>query len=115
MGHSVRTAQLAAGTTVPAAAYTTVYTVPTGVTVILKDTWLYNIAGTPNLIALKLLTPGGAFVQWHIKTMSGGEQFHAKTEWTVMLPGDVVQLYSAQANACSYWLSGTELDGVSPL
>jgi hypothetical protein len=26
-----------------------------------------------------------------------------------------VQLYSAQANACSYWLSGTELDGVSPL
>lgn len=108
----VRTARLATGTSGAAGANVPVYTCPPGVTTIIKDIRLArNLAGAqPVNVGVK----SGPPTIWLINNPSPTGDVVAIQPWTVLEPGDQITVLTQQTGAWSYYISGTELDGVAP-
>lgn len=91
---------------------TTIFTVPTDRTAILKSLWVQNQGA--NTCAYQLSVVRGATTTRFIDTVGAGLATRANAYfplWVALVEGDVVKLLADQTNHLNYWLSGALLDG----
>lgn len=109
---TVRSARLATGTSGAAGANVVVYTTPANVTTIIKDIrCARNTGGTQ---PLNVGVKSGPPTIWLINNPAPTGDVVAIQPWTVLEPGDQITVLTQNAGAWSFYISGTELDGVAP-
>lgn len=107
---AVRSKQLANG--VATTTLTTVYTVPSGETTILKSLALYNPAGgATTTFFLSALIDGNARGLSIIPGISANQDSYEEF-WIVLMEGDSLRVNSTPSSAVQFVISGAELSGV---
>lgn len=87
-------------------ATTTVYTVPAGHKIILKDITLQEASGVACVVNLRLAS-FGTFRAVTLAAFSGPGSFVELRCWMVFNPGDVLQMSRSNSNVYTYVLSGS--------
>lgn len=108
---AVRTVTLAAGSTNPVNVEHVVYTCPPGRTAICKDVRIES-NGAVGQAYLLLVRSGPIRVSLIGEALTAG-QIRAMQPWVVLEPGDQLRVFANTASF-SFWISGTELEGVAP-
>jgi len=108
----VRTELLASGRRTDAT-IVTVYTTPEGKTTILKSVTLFNVS-TSATAEFLIGMDAGTFDEtvWFEQTLAARQRVRFE-EWCVMPPGCELSVRGATTAGINYWISGTELAGVS--
>jgi hypothetical protein len=109
----VRTARLAVGVSGAANATVVMYQCPAGRTAIVKDIRLTN-GGTAGNRTIVAMHSGPTFVNAIDLSMSANQAAAPAAGFIVLEPGDQLVINTGVANSVSYYVSGTELDGVAP-
>jgi len=109
---AIRTELLAAGRRTDATTVT-VYTTPDGKTTILKSVTLFNVSTTATA-EFVIGMDAGSFDKtvWFEQTLAARQRVRIE-EWCVMPPGVELSVRGATTAGINYWISGTELLGVS--
>jgi len=87
------------------------YECPTGVTAIFKDLRL-SCPGSPTPRAVVFVSSGPADVVLVDQAMGTGDVL-GRDYWIVLEPGQEIRVYSVD-EPFTYWMSGTELQGLAP-
>lgn len=108
----VRTELLAAGRRNDATTVT-VYTCPEGKTAIVKSVTLVNVSTTATA-EFVIGMDAGTFDKtlWFEQTLAARQRVRFE-EWCVLPPGAEITVRGATTAGVNYWISGTELLGVS--
>ena len=109
---TVRTFEVCSGEIAPASTAVTLYTVPAGRTVILKDVRLWVSGGSSSLIVFALDRSGGVLVPLLYETVPT-LGVRSIMPFAVLEQGDTIKASSSQAASVRYWCSGALLDGVA--
>lgn len=108
---SVRSKRLAAGTTTSTASWSTVYTVPTGYTTIVKQIYYYNFSAAAIFPSFAvLLAGGGQYDVLRYPSLAAGTLLQIPL-WLCLEAGDSFQLYENVAGD-KFYISGAELIGI---
>lgn len=109
----VRTARLAAGKTGAATVTVTLYKCPAGKTAIVKDIRVANVTAGNVSVILAVLS-GPTFCNLNVGPLAANAVLILDGSFIVLEPGDELVLNPSVANALTYYVSGTELEGVAP-
>lgn len=107
----IRTAQFFSGV-VAGAGNNTIFTVPAGVTWLLKNVRLTNNSNVGELTACLINPATGGFVDLIDGVTLGAQQSVEWAGFVVMLAGDRLRIFSANGTT-SGWISGTKMPGVA--
>lgn len=110
---AVRSKQLAAGRLVTAAVFTTVYTVQSGETTLVKSVWLQNRLTVTVQTIVQVTLAGSTILRLYDNLNHLARQEIFLQPWWVLKPGDSLQLQCSGANALNYLVSGAELEGLA--
>lgn len=91
---------------------TTAYTVPAGMTVILKSVYMYNISATADTCNVSIQSAGGGTVQIVAQQSIPAPGAANWAGWVILGPGDIIAVKSTLGTT-RFWLSGTVLVGVA--
>lgn len=109
---AVRTLQVLQPTLLTTAALTTVYTVPTGRTLIIKEITVVNGGGVARTWGLANLRSGAAWYWVYLEPISPNISTRRQME-TVVPEGEVIQAIASLANILTISISGSLLLGAS--
>lgn len=108
---AVRTKRLGKGVAAGAGAGFVAYTCPAGHTAIVKDVRLANVVGVATAVVVAAHS-GPTFVNVFVANINAA-QVASFAPYLVLGPGDSLEMSSSVAAGFTYWVSGTELDGVA--
>ena len=109
---AVRSKTLARGQAAGAGT-TTVYTVSSGETAILKEALFYRAStGTSGAVQIRLSAPGLTSTPLWVATLGQGVSTRVEL-WTVLPPTATIAITVTGDGPVNYWLSGAELAGVA--
>lgn len=110
----VRSRRLALGRQVAANVFTTLYTVPTDRTLIVRSIWVQNqhTAAVDYVVrAVNSNTATACRVISNVALPSHAREYH--DVWSVLEDGDSLEIRAGVANVLNYWISGALLLGDS--
>lgn len=109
---AVRSARLYAGPTPVVGAFSNVYTVPAGVTTLLKE---IVCALTSSSATSAFLRIASGATEVNMLTVSGSFPLIVRMPcWTALEPGTTIGVWQSVTNGASWYVSGAELVGVAP-